>query len=163
MPLETPDLHRFEAAQGYAELGMFEEANEELESVDPFNRTTPEVLRIRAAIYRGLEKWELLRTVTLRLTRLEPETVQWVVSLAYATRRSISIEFARDILFAAKSLFPEEAVIPFNLACYCCQLGELDTAKDYLGQAFGIDPQWRATALEDKDLKPLWTSLNPDR
>lgn len=160
MPLDTPDLHHCEAAQGYTELGMFEDANDELENVDPFNRTTPEVLSIRAAIYHGLKKWELLRVVALQLTRLEPENIQWVVSLAHATRRAVSIEFARDILVAAQSLFPKEAIIPFNLACYYCQLGEIDAAKDYLGQAFWIDPLWREAALEDGDLEPLWRFLN---
>ncbi|MEY2565247.1 MAG: hypothetical protein QOH88_3440 [Verrucomicrobiota bacterium] len=33
---------------------MFEDANAELEEIDPFNRANPEVLRVRAAIYHGL-------------------------------------------------------------------------------------------------------------
>src|SRR5436189_6343397 len=106
MPLGLPDRQHCDAAIGYTELGMYEDANEELENVDPFNRTTPEILRVRAAIYHGLKKWELLRVVALQLTRLEPANVQWVVSLAYATRRAASIEFARDILLAAKLIFP---------------------------------------------------------
>jgi tetratricopeptide (TPR) repeat protein len=144
------------------ELGMLEDANAELECVDPFNRTTPEVLSIRAAIYHGLKKWDLLRVVSLQLTALEPWNVQWVVSLAYATRRAVSIEFARDILVAAKPTFPREPVIPFNLACYACQLGDLATAKNYLAQAFTIDPQWREAALDDEDLAPLWSFLSSD-
>jgi tetratricopeptide (TPR) repeat protein len=106
-----------------------------------------------------VKKWELLRVVALQLTRFEPKNIQWVVSLAYATRRAVSIECAKDILQAAKPIFPKEAIIPFNLACYFCQLGNLDTAKDYLRQAFAIDPQWRAVALDDRDLEPLWTTL----
>lgn len=160
MPLDTPDSNHCQAAIGYTELGMYEDANAELENVDPFNHTTPEVLSIRAAIYHGLKKWELLRVVALQLTRLEPANVQWVVSLAYATRRAASIESARDILLAAKPTFPKETIIPFNLACYYCQLGELDAAKGYLRQAFAIDPQWRVAALEDKDLEPLWHFLS---
>lgn len=160
MPLEPPDLTHCQAAIGYTELGMFEEANAELENVDPFNRTTPEVLSIRAAIYHGLQKWELLRVVALQLTRLDPANVQWVVSLAYATRRAVSIELARDILLTAKANFSNEPVIPFNLACYHCQLGQLETAKDYLREAFEIDPQWRGAALEDEDLVPLWHFLS---
>ncbi len=102
MPLDVPDRNYCEAALGYAELGIFDDDKAELENVDPFNRATPEVLRVRVAICRGLEKWDLLRIVALQLTRLEPTNVQWVVSIAYATRRAVSIEFARDILQAAK-------------------------------------------------------------
>jgi tetratricopeptide (TPR) repeat protein len=138
---------------------MFEDANTELECIDPFNRAAPEVLRVRAAIYHALKKWEALQIVAARLTEFEPTNVQWTVSLAYATRRAVSIESARDILLTAETEFPKEAVIPFNLACYFCQLGELETAKDYLRRAFAIDSNWRAASLEDEDLEPLWDTL----
>ena len=55
--------------------------------------------------------------------------------------------------------FPKEAVIYFNLACYDCQLGRLDSAKDYLKRAFEIEPNRRLQALEEMDLEPLWQSL----
>jgi hypothetical protein len=60
MPVEPPDQKFFEAARGYAELGMFHEANEELEKIDPFLRAAPEIVALRIEIYRGLEKWELM-------------------------------------------------------------------------------------------------------
>jgi tetratricopeptide (TPR) repeat protein len=139
---------------------MFEDAEAELEKIVPFNRASPEVLRVRAAIYQRIARWDDLRTVALKLTRLEPANVQWPLSLAYATRRAVSIEFARDILLAAKMQFPSEPVIPFNLACYYCQLGDLDAAKEYLKHAFAIDPNWRRAALDDQDLEPLWNFLS---
>jgi len=49
--------------------------------------------------------------------------------------------------------------IRYNLACYLCQLGDLESAKGYLKRAFEIDSSWRLQALEDEDLKPLWDSL----
>ena len=44
MPLERPDQLHLRSAHGYIELGMFEEANAELEKIDPFSRSAPEVL-----------------------------------------------------------------------------------------------------------------------
>jgi len=38
-------------------------------------------------------------------------------------------------------------------------LGEIENAKNYLKEAFEIDLNWRAAALEDEDLMPLWDSL----
>ena len=64
-----------------------------------------------------------------RLTEFEPDNSQWPVSLAYATRRAISIEAAKEILRNAQTKFPTEAVIPYNLACYECQLGNVGSAK----------------------------------
>ena len=159
MPLEQPDLQHCQAAAGYVELGMFLEANTELEKIDPFNRAAPEVLAVRIGIYRGLEKWKLMQEVAKRLADFQPDDVQWTTSLAYATRRADSIEAAKEVLLNAESKFPKEAAIKYNLACYFCQTGEIQNAKNYLKKAFEIDLNWRMAALEDEDLKLLWESL----
>jgi tetratricopeptide (TPR) repeat protein len=159
MPLEPPDRQHWQSAVGYVELGMFADADSELENIDPFNRAAPEVLAVRLAIYRGLKKWELMQQVAKRLKEFQPHNVQWTISLAYATRRAYSTDIAMEILLDAKAKFPKEAAIPYNLACYYCQLGEMEKAKRYLKQAFEIDSSWRMSALEDEDLRPLWDSL----
>jgi tetratricopeptide (TPR) repeat protein len=140
-------------------LGTFQDANDQLENIDPFSRAAPEVLAVRIAVYQGLKKWELMQQIGKRLKEFEPDNVQWTISLAYATRRAYSIDVALEILLNAQAKFPKEAAIPYNLACYHCQRGEIENAKRYLRQAFEIDPNWRKAALEDEDLKPLWDSL----
>ena len=159
VPLEPPDQQYWQAAVGYAELGMFQDANDELEQIDPFNRAAPEVLAVRLAIYGGLKKWELMQQIAKRLKEFDPDNVQWAISLAYATRQAFSIDVAMEILLDAEAKFPREAAIPYNLACYFCQLGEMKKAKRYLKKAFEIDLNWRKAALEDEDLEPLWDSL----
>ena len=67
VPLEPPDQQYCQAAVGYVELGMFQDANDQLEKIDPFNRAAPEVLAVRLAIYRGLKKWELMQQIAKRL------------------------------------------------------------------------------------------------
>jgi len=159
MPLEQPDRQYWRAAVGYVELGMFQEANDQLENIDPFNRAAPEVLAVRIAIYRGLEKWKLMQEVAKRLADFQPDDVQWTTSLAYATRRADSIEAAKEVLLNAEPKFPREAAIKYNLACYFCQTGNIQSAKNYLKEAFEIDLNLRMAALEDEDLKRLWESL----
>lgn len=161
MPVEPPDLQRLRAAQGFVELGMFLDANAELEEIDPFNRAAPEVLALRVEIYHGLKKWELMREIAARLRDFEPDNVQWVISLAFATRRAVSIDVARTILTKAVAKFPKEAMIYFNLACYECQSKRFETAKEYLKQAFALEPKCRVAALEDPDLEPLWSKIAP--
>ncbi len=159
MPLEPPDQQHLQAAIGYVELGMFQEANEQLEDIDPFNRAAPEVLAVRLAIYQGLKKWELMRQVAKCIAEFQPDDVQWTISLAYATRRADSIQAAKEILLSAESKFLKKALIKYNLGCYCCQLGELENAKNHLKKAFEIDSTLRLQALDDEDLRPLWDSL----
>jgi len=95
VPLEPPNQQYWQAAIGYVELGMFQDANDQLEKIDPFNRVAPEVLAVRLAIYRGLKKWELMQQIAKRLKEFQPDNVQWTISLAYATRRAYSIDVAR--------------------------------------------------------------------
>jgi hypothetical protein len=159
MPLLPDDQRHLTAAEGYAELGMFLDANAELEAIDAEVRHVPEVLTVRLEIYRGLEKWELMRTVAARLTAHDPEDADWAISLAYATRRAQSIEAAKLILLEAVERLPDEPILHFNLACYECQLGELEVAKSRLAHAFKLAPKCRLMALDDEDLKPLWDSL----
>ena len=159
MPLEPPDQKHWEAASGYVQLGMYLEADAELDEIEPFCRAAPEVLAVRLEIYAGLKKWELMQQIAKRLKEFQPNNIQWTISLAYATRRAYSIDIAMEILLDAKAKFPREAAIPYNLACYYCQLGEMEKAKCYLKQAFKIDSSWRMAALEDEDLRPLWDSL----
>jgi hypothetical protein len=72
MPLSAEDLKHLTAAQGYTELGMWLDANDELEEIDAEVRHVPQVLAVRVKIYRALEKWELMQTAAKKLTEAEP-------------------------------------------------------------------------------------------
>lgn len=159
MPLVDDDLKHLTAAEGYVELGMFLDANGELEEIDPEVRHVPEVLAVRVKIYRALGKWELMRTVAKKLTDYDPENPRWPLAWAFATRRVDSLDAARRILVEAWKVHEKEALFPFNIACYLCQLGQVEIAKGVLEVAFRLDPMIRLRALDDEDLKPLWDSL----
>ena len=70
--------------------------------------------------------------------------------------RYLDLQTAEKTLLEAQERFPEEATIPFNLACYACQLGRLDEAREKLAKAVGMEPAFKKTALEDEDLKAIW-------
>jgi hypothetical protein len=108
MPLEGADQLHLRAAHGYIELELFEEANVELEEIDPFCRHSPEVLMARLAIYHGLNKWELLAVVAKKLVEWNPTEPGFFVELAYAVRRAESIHEAHAILTRAAGLHPND-------------------------------------------------------
>jgi hypothetical protein len=84
MSLEGRAQVHLRAATGYIELEMFEEANAELEEIDPLYRHLPEVLLARLAIYHGLKKWELLVVVARKL-------VDWKESLRSLDRTTVPV------------------------------------------------------------------------
>ena len=163
MPLEAPDQLHLRAAVGYIELEMFDEANAQLEEIDPLCRHLPEVLAPRLAIYHGLQKWDLLAVVAKRLAEWNPKEPGFFIECAYATRRAESIHAAHAILTRAADLHPNNGTIHFNLACYEAQMGGLDRAKAHLKRATEIDAKFRLMALEDPDLEPLWASMSAER
>ena len=57
--------------------------------------------------------------------------------------------------------FPEDPIMRYNLACYECQLGRLEHARNWLQKAFKLgDPKKiKLMALEDPDLQPLWREI----
>ena len=114
---------------------------------------------MRLEIYSALKKWDLMQIVAKRMAVYGPDEPQWTVSWAYATRRTDSIEAARLILINAIDRLPNVAIFHYNLACYECQLGDLGLAKARLKRAFELEQGFRALALDDEDLRPLWESL----
>lgn len=144
------------AAQGYIELGMFVEASDELECIAPEHRSQPAVLAFRYEIYSRLEIWTHAEVVARQLVKIAPEDQGCWISWAYATRRCQSIDAANQILLDAEKLHPKNANIQFNLGCYACQMGNLEESKRRVEAAISLDEKYRAMALDDQDLEPLW-------
>jgi tetratricopeptide (TPR) repeat protein len=159
MRLEPKDQQHLLAADGYVALGMYEEANEELESITADVRHVPEVLDARIAIYCGTKRWDAMAAVASRLVEWNPDEPRWFVQLAYATRRAESLEKAHKILSRCAELHPEHGWTQFNLACYEAQLRNLPKAREHLQRAIRSDPGYRLDALNDPDLEPLWHEL----
>jgi tetratricopeptide (TPR) repeat protein len=159
MPRAKPDQQYLRSACRYLELGMFDEAQAELEKVDPFCRHLPELLSARIPHYREFKKWGLMAIVAKKLTEWIPEMPGNFIDWAYATRRADSIHAAHAVLTQAACLHPNDPTIQFNLACHEAQMGNLDRAKTHLKRATEIDAKFRLIALKDRDLEPLWPSL----
>lgn len=147
---------RLEAALGYLQLGMFEEANDEIEQLPSEEKNSPGVLRLRAAIYSETKSWHLLHEVAGFLVNSLPGDPQHWIWLAYATRRTTSIPAAETILLQALQSHPNEGMIHFNLACYAAQTGKVEDARELLRNAIRLEPNVRSLALDDPDLEPLW-------
>ena len=143
------------AVQGFAELGLFDEAEDELAGLDP-DLEVAGVLR--CDLLSRQSRWEEMRSLAEGLARKSPEGSQWWISWAYAVRRTESVEAAREILAEARRLHPEEAIIVYNLACYASVDGDLEGARDLLDEAIGLDPVCKEMAAKDDDLKPLFRS-----
>ena len=162
MPLSPEDQLQAAAAEGYLTLGLFAEAEISLTQLSAAAQASPEVLMVRVQLYQATQQWAKLQAAAVQLATMEPFDPQWIITLAFATRRANSIPAAKLILEAAMVTFTEEPLIPYNLACYECQLGDVPAAKKLLERALRMQPKMGPMALEDSDLEPLWATLQHD-
>jgi predicted Zn-dependent protease len=161
-PLDAPDSFHLRAAEGWLGLGDVESATSELREISPAEQTHPAVLLMRYEIYSRSKQWDSAADVANELIKMLPGEPSVWINLAYATRRKTggSIPEAKKILLSAEPKFPKHYLFPYNLACYCSQLGEMPEAEQWLKKAAAIDNAVvKKMALEDVDLKPLWASL----
>jgi tetratricopeptide (TPR) repeat protein len=158
-----PDTHHLSAAMGWMELGNLVEARAELAKVAPELIEHPAVLEVTWALEAAALNWpEALRTAE-QLVRNAGDRASGWLHLAYALRRAPGggLEAAWKALLPAVDRFPEEATIPYNLACYACQLGQLDEARRWLQRALGVGERAKikSMASSDSDLEPLWSEI----
>ena len=159
-PLPPRDQQHLLAAEGWLELGNHLEANAELEEIAAPLRSHPFVLEVRWAVCSQAKKWEDCVEVGHAIVRLVPDHEFGWIRRSFALHELGRTFEAYELLQPAAPQFPQEWSIPYNLACYCAQLGRLEESQVWLKQAMTIDAEEiQAAAVDDPDLKPLWDSL----
>jgi predicted Zn-dependent protease len=160
--IQTPDLHYLRAALGWLELGNLREAAAELELVAPALANHPDVLEMRWQIEARAKRWETCLKLAEAIIKRAPASAIGWIHRSYALHEMQRTAEARDELKPVAGRFPEELTIPYNLACYECKLGNLTQAREWLGKVFssGQQAEWKATAMADEDLKPLWAVIS---
>ena len=156
--LLRPEVH-WSRAMGYVKMGMFKQARTELSGLPdelPWSKQKKSML---LEIFQEVKNWKEMQKIAYELRMEFPHESGWWVSDAYATRRSLSIEQARDILLEALVHNYDDALIRYNLACYACQLGSPGECLDFLKEAVKRDERYKAMALADEDLKGVQAAL----
>jgi Flp pilus assembly protein TadD len=159
-----PDSFFVSAAQGWLELGNGDEARAELDRVSPALQNHPRVLQLRWTICAGAEDWSAAVEIARALMRVAPDHPEAWLHQAYALRRAPGggLDAAWEALSPALDKFPAEETIPYNLACYACQLGKPDDARALLRRAVaaaGDRDSVKLLALRDPDLESLWPEI----
>ena len=161
--LEPPDSFALSAALGWIELKNLPEAETELAQISAENQAHPDVLEVRWLLCAEKRDWAAALAVARQVMAVAPERASGWLHQAYAARRSPggSLAAAWQALLPAAEKFPKVSIIPFNLACYACQMRELDQARQWLRRAFqaGTKAEIKTMALRDEDLRPLWDEI----
>jgi hypothetical protein len=162
--VQPPDSHHLSAAIGWIELGNPAEARIELERLSPAARNAADALEVEWMICAEDEDWRRGLMAAEGLVHADPARATGWLHRSYALRRVTGggLQAAWESLLPAHEMFPDEPVIPYNLSCYACQLGNLDDARAWLRRALDIGgvETIKRMALRDADLQPLWAELD---
>ena len=159
--LTPPDSHYLNAAAGWCELGNFAEARAELHRISAANRDHPHVLSEEWRIYATEKHWLPALEVARRLIEVAPEIPAGWINQSYSLHEMKLTQEARNQLAPVAEKFPAVSIIPYNLACYACQLGNPAEARQWLDKAIQIGgaEAIKRMALSDLDLQPMWEEI----
>jgi tetratricopeptide (TPR) repeat protein len=136
-------LRRLEVAEGYLILELPERALEILHSRSDWgefsfevNLLTGEALRAQGHYREALEPLEA--AARLRATDLSVS-----IALGWCYKRTHRLAQAIDALDRAFNEHPDEAILPYNLACYWTLAGNREKALVALATALELDPDYR--------------------
>ena len=159
-PVPNATARRIRHASGYLGLGMAKEATAELAMIPPADSALPEVLNARIELHMAMNEWDIVIRFGRELAKGHPDVDAGWIGWAYALRELNRIEEAKAVLLEAEPLHGKTCgVLHYNLACYYCLLGALPEAKKRLSLACKMDVEWKKAALNDLDLKAMWTEI----
>lgn len=147
------------AASGYLDLGMGQEAWDELDAMPPGDRARSEIVVMRLVILQSMALWDKAAEIAIGAVRHYPDCADLYLMGAYAIRRHLDVSAALEFLQGGQPCLIENAAYWFNRGCYHCQLGELEDAKACVQRAVDLDRSFQQMALDDDDLEPLWEEL----
>ena len=156
----TERLH-LQAAETWLELDNCDMATEELKEISHQMQVHPEVLRVRYEVCAMAQQWEPAAAVAQAMCQAMPGSCSGWVRLAEALHEMKNTRQAWDVLISVVERFPGEPKLPYKLACYACELGDLKSGWEWLERMIHLSniTDVKRRVCEDPNLRPLWGKM----
>lgn len=140
------------AATGWLELGMPDDALDELEALTGADRGERRVLELKLAAQMAKEDWPRAAATAQELCGLAADEPDFFMSAAYCLHEAGRTAEARKCLLKGPDVLGEFPVYHYNMACYLWTLGEKESAREHLDKAVAMDEGFLEAARADRDL-----------
>ena len=134
---------------------MYSDALKELDALPEVLREHPQVLEMRLLVLMQQKDWKDAFAVSKDLCKAAPNAPIAYIHAAFCLHELGRTDEAKMTLLNGPISLRENPTYHYNLACYECVLGDLDSARSHLEQSFTLDKKFREFAKTDPDLKPL--------
>jgi predicted Zn-dependent protease len=160
-PLPQPAAFHVSAADGWLDLGNAAEARAELAQLSAEHSRHSDALEVWWRVFSDENDWIAALETAETLVQQAPSRASGWIQQSFALHELRRTREAFDRLATVVQRFPDTYVIPYNLACYQSQLGNLDEARRWLKHAVRVSDAAtiRAMALTDSDLAALRSEI----
>lgn len=138
-------------ASGWLELGMPDDALEELGTLRGEAGERRKVLELKLAAQMTKELWDEASQTACQLCGKAVDEPGYFLNAAFCLHEAGDTEEARKWLLRGPKSLHEMAVFHYNMACYLWVLGERERANNHLAKAIEMDDSFLETAKADKD------------
>lgn len=147
------------AALGWLELGNWQEAYNELESLPAAQRAHPDALKLYCRVWEMAGRWEELALIAEGATEAFPAVSEFMWQFAWSQWKLGELEPWMTALLSQATRFPRDSEFNYRLACLLSAARRFVEARAHLALAFESASNERALklrALEQPELEGLW-------
>lgn len=141
--------------EGYLEIDMPQAALEALDRIKEPGTFRGQQLYLTGEALRALERYSDAIAPLEQAADLQPSNLRIWLALGWCRKRTGRLDLAIEALERAEEVAPDEAVVPYNLACYWSLAGKKDQALTYLSRAIAMDPEFRERIHDEPDFDPI--------
>ncbi len=144
-----------EAAQGYLQLNMVDQALAELDAVDDRSSVEFEWHVLRGEALRERRDFQAALTAYDHAQGLQPESLEVFMGLAWCYKRTDQLPKSIETMQQAYLHHKDEPIVLYNLSCYYALSGNKEQALSWLGRALRMQPDLRRLIPDETDFTPL--------
>lgn len=155
-PAENGGMNDLEAAEGYLQLEMAEDALVELRNMPAKEHDSERYKELLLATQMMLHLWSPAAATAQELCDINGKEKSYFIHAAFCLHETGDTLAALRQLLSGPKLLLADPLYHYNLACYHAVLGNLTDARVCLDKSFKLDPELEKTAPVDDDLKSLF-------
>ncbi len=140
------------AASGWLELGMPDDALEELQNLGADDTQDRKAMELTLAALMLKEDWNKASRIAAQLCELAVDEPDFFLHAAFCIHEAGDTGEAKNWLLRGPGVLQEMPVFHYNMACYLWTLGEKERARNHLSKAVEMDESFLEFAREDSDL-----------
>ena len=146
-------------ANGYRELGMFDESILELESIRQEDVWSYDVIKSKYLTYFEAKQFEMASAMTHALRihhcHLNEGWLLWAECIFHSEGPSA----AANLLIDKSEIVGNEADVLFSIGRFLAMAEDFSNAKNYIRRAIKLNHKYRKAFLEDPVFDGLWESF----